>query len=135
MTFKVNVSGYPTPTLQWYFNGVKIAEDYSTENCQDGTLLIPSSEKRHSGVYKLVAENLCGIDEKEVNPIILDETHHFQLCSFWNLSCNLKLRQSFYLQPILSLCFHFKLIHDMSFHQWIIYLHLLCLLKMLAYLN
>ena len=73
VTFKVNVSGYPTPTLQWYFNGVKIAEDYSTEIDPDGTLLIPSSEKRHSGVYKLVAENLCGNAEEEVNLTVLGE--------------------------------------------------------------
>ena len=73
VTFKVNVSGYPTPTLQWYFNEKKIAEDYSTDIDPDGTLLIPSSEKHHSGVYKLVAENSCGIDEKEVNLTVLDE--------------------------------------------------------------
>ena len=73
ISFKVVVTGYPPPKLQWHHNGEKIAEDYSTELDQDGSLHIPSSEKRHSGVYKLVASNSSGSAEKEVELKVFDE--------------------------------------------------------------
>ena len=73
VSFKVVVIGYPPPKLQWYHNGEKVAEDYSTELDQNGSLHIPSSEKRHRGVYKLVASNSSGSAEKEVELKVLNE--------------------------------------------------------------
>ena len=73
VSFKVVVIGYPPPKLQWYHNGEKVAEDYSTELDQNGSLHIPSSEKRHRGVYKLVASNSSGSAEKEVALKVLNE--------------------------------------------------------------
>ena len=73
VSFKVVVTGYPSPNLQWYHNGEEVIENYSTELDQDGSLHIPSSEKFHRGVYKLVVNNSSGRDEREVMLKVLDE--------------------------------------------------------------
>ena len=48
--------------------------DYSVELAEDGTLTLPSVEFRHSGMYKLVAQNSAGKREKDVRLFV--ETEH-----------------------------------------------------------
>ena len=69
----MKVSGTPQPTLTWYHSGDKVEADYSRELAEDGSLTLPSVEARHSGTYKLVAQNSAGRREKEVKLIVLSE--------------------------------------------------------------
>ena len=71
--FQVKVMGTPTPKLTWYQNGEVVTADYSTELAKDGTLTLPSVENRHSGTYKLVAQNPAGKAEKEVRLFVQAE--------------------------------------------------------------
>ena len=64
--FQVKVSGSPQPKLTWYHNGEEVEADYSRELAEDGTLTLPSAEARHSGTYRLVAQNPAGRREREV---------------------------------------------------------------------
>ena len=47
----------------WYHDGESV--DYSTKQADDDSLTIRSTEKKHSGVYKLEAENEAGKVEKD----------------------------------------------------------------------
>ena len=71
--FQVKVTGSPTPRLTWYQNGEMVTADYSMELAKDGTLTLPSVESRHSGMYKLVAQNPAGKAEKEVRLFVQAE--------------------------------------------------------------
>ena len=64
--FAVKVNGQPQPTLIWYRDGKEIQSDYSQEIKANGSLSLPSTETRHTGVYQLVAKNSAGSAEKEV---------------------------------------------------------------------
>ena len=64
--FQVKVTGNPMPKLTWYHNGEEVFADYSKILEDDGTLTLPSAETKHSGSYKLVAQNQVGRKEKEV---------------------------------------------------------------------
>ena len=64
--FQVKVTGTPMPKLTWYHNEDMVLADYSRELEDDSTLTLPSAETKHSGMYKLVAENHVGRKEKEV---------------------------------------------------------------------
>ena len=64
--FKVEVTGNPQPKLTWYHDGEEVVADYSKELSEDGTLSIPSAEDKHTGVYRLVAQNSAGKKEMEV---------------------------------------------------------------------
>ena len=66
MYFKVKVSGVPQPTVTWYHNGEPVKADYAREIESDGSLAIPSTELKHSGVYKAVVANQHGSEEREV---------------------------------------------------------------------
>ena len=66
MLFQVTVTGSPQPKLTWYHNGEEVVTDYSRELAEDGTLILPSSEARHSGTYQLVAQNPAGRRQREV---------------------------------------------------------------------
>ena len=66
MLFQVTVTGSPQPKLTWYHNGEEVVADYSRELAEDGTLILPSTEARHSGTYQLVAQNPAGRREREV---------------------------------------------------------------------
>ena len=46
---RVRVSGHPTPTINWYHDGVAVRADYSREIDEHGGLMFPSVEKDHSG--------------------------------------------------------------------------------------
>ena len=64
--FKVKVSGVPQPTVTWYHDGETVKADYAREIEEDGSLAIPSTELKHSGVYKAVVTNQHGSEEREV---------------------------------------------------------------------
>ena len=40
VTLTVKVTGSPTPTVTWLFNGKKVEDDYSTEVGKDGSLTL-----------------------------------------------------------------------------------------------
>ena len=71
--FKIEVSGEPQPTVTWYHDGELVREDYAREIESDGSLTIPSVELKHSGVYKAVAANEYGSEEREVTLAVKKE--------------------------------------------------------------
>ena len=71
--FKIKVSGEPQPIVTWFHDGEPIREDYAHEIEADGSLSIPSTEIKHSGVYKAVATNQHGSEEREVNLVVRKE--------------------------------------------------------------
>ena len=64
--FKVKVAGDPQPKLKWFHDGEEVVEGYSTELADDGSLIIPCAETKHSGAYQLVAVSWAGRCEREV---------------------------------------------------------------------
>ena len=64
--FKVVVSGKPVPSIAWFHDESEIMSDYSVEIKGDGTLSILSVEKKHEGIYKMVAKNSVGSVEQQV---------------------------------------------------------------------
>ena len=71
--FKIEVNGEPQPTVTWYHDGEPIRENYAREIESDGSLTIPSVELKHSGVYKAVAANEYGSEEREVTLAVRKE--------------------------------------------------------------
>ena len=71
--FQVKVTGVPHPNLTWYHNGVEVKEDYSRDLSEDGSLIMPSAESKHSGVYMLVVHNTAGRVEREVRLTVEEE--------------------------------------------------------------
>nr|XP_020476818.1 BDNF/NT-3 growth factors receptor-like [Monopterus albus] len=75
-----SVTGNPKPELQWYHEDVPLEEqDYirtmihlSTESEYHGCLQLVNPTHIHNGVYKLVAENKFGLDEKKVSAQFID---------------------------------------------------------------
>ena len=68
--FRIKVSGEPQPTVTWYHDGEPVRADYAREIESDGSLTIPSTELEHSGVYKAVATNSYGSEEKEIKLLV-----------------------------------------------------------------
>ena len=64
--FHVEVTGSPQPQVKWYHNGEEVVAGYSKELSEDGSLIMPSVEPKHSGIYQLVAHNAAGRVEREV---------------------------------------------------------------------
>ena len=73
MYLKMKVSGEPQPTVIWYHDGEPVRADYALEIEADGSLTIPSTELKHSGVYKAVVANQHGSEEREVKLMINKE--------------------------------------------------------------
>ena len=59
--------------MTWYHDGQEVKSDYSMELGDDGSLTMPSTETKHSGVYQLVAQNPAGRVEKKVTLTVLRE--------------------------------------------------------------
>ena len=68
--FRIKVSGAPQPTVTWYHDGEPVRADYAREIEADGSLAIPSTELKHSGVYKAVVANQHGSKEREVKLMV-----------------------------------------------------------------
>ena len=71
--FKIKMSGEPQPTVIWYHDGEPVRADYACEIEADGSLAIPSAELKHSGVYKAVAANQHGSEEREIKLMVNEE--------------------------------------------------------------
>ena len=71
--FKIKVSGEPQPTVTWYHDGEPIKADYAREIEADGSLAIFSAELKHSGVYKAMATNQHGSEERELKLMVNKE--------------------------------------------------------------
>ena len=71
--FRIKVSGEPQPIVTWYHDGEPVRADYACEIESDGSLAIPSAELKHSGVYKAVAENKHGSEEREIKLMVSKE--------------------------------------------------------------
>lgn len=69
----VTATGAPPPILTWYHDNEGITTDSSIEISADGTLSIPSMEKKHEGIYRLVASNTYGSCYEELALMIEDE--------------------------------------------------------------
>ena len=67
------MSGEPQPTVTWYHDGEPVRADYAREIESDGSLTIPSTELKHSGVYKAVAANSHGSEEREIKLMVNEE--------------------------------------------------------------
>ena len=75
VVFRVKVTGFPQPKMTWYHNGREIVADYSQRLAVDGSLIMSSTEPKHSGAYQLVVINEAGIEEKTVNLYVKKEEH------------------------------------------------------------
>ena len=62
----IKVCGEPQPTVIWYHDGEPVRADYAHEIEPSGSLAIPSTELKHSGVYRAVVANQYGTEEREV---------------------------------------------------------------------
>ena len=71
--FKIKVSGEPQPTVTWYHDGEQVRVNYAREIEADGSLAIPSTELKHSGVYKAVVANQHGSEEREIKLTVDEE--------------------------------------------------------------
>ena len=71
--FKIKVSEEPQPTVTWYHDGEPVRADYAREIEADGSLAIPSTELKHSGVYKAVAANQHGSEDREIKLMVNEE--------------------------------------------------------------
>ena len=54
--------GYPTPRIDWYFNGKPISPD-SGVSISDNTLAIASPQTSNSGIYQCIVSNDVGDDQ------------------------------------------------------------------------
>ena len=73
MYLKIKVSGEPQPTVTWYHDGEPVRVDYAHEIEADRSLAIPSAELKHSGVYKAVAANQHGSEERDIKLMVNEE--------------------------------------------------------------
>ena len=73
--FAVSGTGLPAPKMTWYHDGEGVVEDHSIEVTDDGYLMVPCAELRHSGVYQLVAVNKAGRAERQVTLTVREEEH------------------------------------------------------------
>ena len=59
--------------FKYNHNGEPVRADYAREIESDGSLTIPSTELKHSGVYKAVAANSHGSEEREIKLMVNEE--------------------------------------------------------------
>ncbi|XP_064459068.1 hemicentin-2-like [Ornithodoros turicata] len=79
-TLRCDVTGIPTPVVEWRKRGEDTLPPSSVADGQLGTLLFPRVEENHGGEYMCVASNVAGTDqgfihlEVRVPPSIVNET-------------------------------------------------------------
>ena len=73
VVFRVKVTGFPQPKMTWYHNGEEVVADYSQKLAVDGSLIMPSADPKHSGVYQLVVINEAGSEERRVKIFVKRE--------------------------------------------------------------
>ena len=69
----IKVNGELQPRVTWCHNGEPIEEDYAHEIEADGSLVLPSVEIDHSGIYKAVVSNEHGCVQQEMNLVVREE--------------------------------------------------------------
>ena len=79
--FPVKVSGTPDPQLTWYHESTRLDNDYAHEISTDGTLVIATTEMKHSGAYRLVASNTAGTTEKKFTLKLISEAPEEELAT------------------------------------------------------
>ena len=57
----------PKPTIRWFLNDKEIVEGDEGWMDADGGLVLDSVDERHRGVFKCVAENVLGKDERLIS--------------------------------------------------------------------
>ena len=75
--FRVKATGTPQPKITWYHNGEKVVADYSHGLTEDGSLIMPSTELKHSGVYQVVVINEAGSVARTVNLSVKQEDQKY----------------------------------------------------------
>ena len=73
VTLTVTVTGSPTPTITWLFNGRKVKDDYSTEVGKDGSLTLITVEPKHAGTYTFTVSNKVGSVEGSTKLVVRAE--------------------------------------------------------------
>ena len=83
VVFRIKVTGFPQPSMTWYHNGEEVVADYSQKLAADGSLIMPSADPKHSGVYQLVVINEAGSEERSVNLFVKKEEHIYANISMY----------------------------------------------------
>jgi hypothetical protein len=64
LTYMCEFEGYPLPNVAFYFNGVHIPANNTNGICVvSNTLIIPSPQVYHSGIYQCIVSNEIGDDQ------------------------------------------------------------------------
>ncbi|XP_057308791.1 uncharacterized protein LOC130647080 [Hydractinia symbiolongicarpus] len=63
--FLCNASGFPKPTIEWYFKSFRDKEYEILKGENEPLLIVKSSDKKHAGHYYCRAKNEYGKDESE----------------------------------------------------------------------
>ena len=64
LMYTCEFEGFPLPTIAFYFNGARIrADDTSVVDIVNNTLVIPSPQVSHSGIYQCIVSNEFGDDQ------------------------------------------------------------------------
>ncbi|XP_053200690.1 twitchin-like isoform X3 [Panonychus citri] len=74
--FDVKVAGEPTPKVTWSQNDKPLAADTHVlidNEPNRSKFLVTSADRKDTGVYKIKAENINGVDEVDVNVTVLDK--------------------------------------------------------------
>ena len=78
----VNVSGVPTPTVQWFFKDRPVSAvskaNVETSNSYT-TLQIKGAETNEAGIYKVIAENKVGSTEAEFSINMLGKLFYHRI--------------------------------------------------------
>ena len=61
------------PRVNWYHNGEPIEEDYAHEIEANGSLILPSVERCHSGIYKVMVSNVHGSVWRDMKLVVREE--------------------------------------------------------------
>ena len=74
LVIKIDNESLKLPTsVTWYHNGMPIEEDYAHEFEADGSLMFPSVELGHLGIYKAMVANEHGSVQQEVRLVVKEE--------------------------------------------------------------
>lgn len=68
---KVVVTGDPDPNFLWHYEGTQLMSNISREILSNGSLVISSTTQKHSGAYKLIADNCHGTAETEFKLLVV----------------------------------------------------------------
>ena len=69
------IRGRPAPVFDWQFNGKDIVSegDRMIENNEtESTIVIKETSRSHSGQYRLVAQNACGIRSHDLKIHVME---------------------------------------------------------------